>query len=456
MALALYFATILSFKVRFKNMWKGILFFPYLINGVAIGLIFLNFLKPGGGLDTVLMKTGLESLVHQWTGDPDIANYSLAAVSVWRYTGLTFVMFLGAIQSINSEIYEAAALDGANRWHEFWSIILPSIRPIVGLAFILGISGSLSVFEIPPFVMTNAPTGRRRSSSGPSGWPSSATPSGSRPPWPSCCWSSSCWSPGSSAGSSPPRRRWISREGRRGHRQVHDPRRRLDRHAAAARLILFGSFKTNQEFLSTNPFQPPADWFNVDNYVLAFTKGGMALAFFNTALIFVAAIAGTILIGGAATAYALDRFRFKGRTIVLLLFLLATLVPGVTTQVATFQIINGLGLYGSRWALILLFMGTDIVSIYIFLQFMRSIPRSLDEAAMIEGAGHLRIFFQIILPNLRPAIATVVIIKASASTTSSSCRTSTSTTRTSCRSPRRCSRSRDRTARSGKPSARAS
>ena len=175
-------------------------------------------------------------------------------------------------------------------------------------------------------------------------------------------------------------------------------------------LILFGSFKTNQEFLSTNPFQPPDNWFNVDNYVLAFTKGGMALAFFNTAIIFVAAIAGTILIG-AGTAYALDRFRFRGRSLVLLMFLLATLVPGVTTQVATFQIINGLGLYGSRWALILLFMGTDIVSIYIFVQFMRSIPRSLDEAATIEGAGHLRIFFQIILPNLKPAIATVVIIK---------------------------------------------
>lgn len=158
MALALYFATILSFKIRFKNMWKGILFFPYLINGVAIGLIFLNFLKPDGGLDTVLMNVGLESLIHQWTGDPDIANYTLASVSVWRYTGLTFVMFLGAIQSINSDIYEAAALDGANRWHEFWHIILPSIRPIVGLAFILGISGSLSVFEIP-FVMTGGANG---------------------------------------------------------------------------------------------------------------------------------------------------------------------------------------------------------------------------------------------------------------------------------------------------------
>jgi ABC-type glycerol-3-phosphate transport system permease component len=174
-------------------------------------------------------------------------------------------------------------------------------------------------------------------------------------------------------------------------------------------LILFGSLKTGQEFLSTGPLDPPTDWLNFDNYVTAFNQG-MGKAFLNTILVFVAAIVGTIFIG-AATAYALDRFQFLGRGAVLKLFLLATLVPGVTTQVATFQIINGLGLYGSQWALVLLFMGTDIVSIYIFVQFMRSIPRSLDEAAMIEGAGPVRIFLQIILPNLKPAIATVVIIK---------------------------------------------
>lgn len=158
MALALYFATILSFKIRFKNLWKGILFFPYLINGVAIGLIFLNFLKPGGGLDSTLTAIGLQSLIHQWTGDPDIINISLAGVSVWRYMGLNFVMFLGAIQSIPGSIYEAAELDGATRWHEFRYIILPSIRPIVGLSFILAISGSLSVFEIP-FIMTGGGNG---------------------------------------------------------------------------------------------------------------------------------------------------------------------------------------------------------------------------------------------------------------------------------------------------------
>ena len=83
----------------------------------------------------------------------------------------------------------------------------------------------------------------------------------------------------------------------------------------------------------------------------------------------------------------------------------------MTTQVATFQIVNGLGLYNTMAALIVLFMGTDIISIYIFIQFMQSIPVSLDEAAMIDGANRFTIYWRIILPLLKPAIATVVIIK---------------------------------------------
>jgi multiple sugar transport system permease protein len=68
------------------------------------------------------------------------------------------VLFLGAIQSISPQLYEAASLDGANRWHQFRYIILPGIKPIVGLSAILAISGSLSVFEIP-FIMTRGANG---------------------------------------------------------------------------------------------------------------------------------------------------------------------------------------------------------------------------------------------------------------------------------------------------------
>lgn len=159
LALALYFATLLSFNTRFKNFFKGVLFFPYLINGVAIGFTFLYFFQPDGMLDTVLKMVGVSAEnMPLWLGDRSLINISLAAVSIWRYMGFNFVMFLGAIQSIPSEIYEASELDGASRWQQFLYIILPSIKPITALSAILAIRGALSVFEIP-FVMTRGLNG---------------------------------------------------------------------------------------------------------------------------------------------------------------------------------------------------------------------------------------------------------------------------------------------------------
>ncbi|MEV5320255.1 sugar ABC transporter permease [Streptomyces sp. NPDC052687] len=154
---ALYFATILSFDVRFRNFFKGVLFFPYLINGVAIGFVFLYFFQDGGTLDSVLGLFGADP-DHAWLGDPVSANTSLAGVSVWRYLGLNFVLFLGAIQSIPGELYEAAELDGANRWQQFRHIIAPGIKPVLTLTVILSVSGSLSAFEIP-YIMTGGATG---------------------------------------------------------------------------------------------------------------------------------------------------------------------------------------------------------------------------------------------------------------------------------------------------------
>lgn len=160
MAIALYFATLLSFKTRVRNLFKGIIFFPYLINGVAIGLIFLFFFRPGGTLDATLAGLGIGHMGHYplWLGSPHWVNVSLTAASVWRYTGLNFVLFLGAIQSIPSEIYEAADLDGVNAWQKFRFIIAPAIRRIISLSFILAVAGSLSVFELP-YIITGGANG---------------------------------------------------------------------------------------------------------------------------------------------------------------------------------------------------------------------------------------------------------------------------------------------------------
>jgi multiple sugar transport system permease protein len=174
--------------------------------------------------------------------------------------------------------------------------------------------------------------------------------------------------------------------------------------------VLIASLKSEKEFATTGPLDLPENWFNLENFVTAFTKGSMVQGLLNTSFILVVSLAGTVLVG-TLTAYAIDRFTFRGKWLVVALFLLATLVPGVTTQVATFQVVNNLGLFNTIWAPIALFLGTDIISIYIFVQFMASIPRSLDEAAMIDGANRFTIYWRVVLPLLKPAIATVVIIR---------------------------------------------
>jgi len=153
LALALYFATLLSFKTRAGNIFKGTIFFPYLINGIAIGFIFKFFYTRGYVLDTVLGALGfnMENLPY-WLRDQSINNISLVATSVWRYMGQNMVMFIGAIMSVDGSLYEAAEIDGANRWNQFLYIILPSIKTIVMLNVILSITGSLSAFE-PPYVI---------------------------------------------------------------------------------------------------------------------------------------------------------------------------------------------------------------------------------------------------------------------------------------------------------------
>ena len=155
MAIALYLATMLSFKIRFRNVFKGFIFFPYLINGVAISFIFLYVFQPDGVLDSLLATAGLAE-TPLWLGDRDYVNYSLASVSVWRFLGLNFVLFLGAIQSIPSETMESAEIDGASRWQLFRYLIVPGIRPVISLSFILAIAGSLSVFEIPYVMLRGA------------------------------------------------------------------------------------------------------------------------------------------------------------------------------------------------------------------------------------------------------------------------------------------------------------
>ena len=157
LVLALYLATILSFKVKGGNLFKGLMFFPYLISGIAIGFIFKFFYTRGFVFDSILQSFGFElDNLPFWLKDQKINNWSLVFTSVWRYFGQNMVLFIGAIMSVDADLYEAADLDGANKFQRFIHIILPSIKTIVVLNIILSITGSLSAFEQPYVITTGA------------------------------------------------------------------------------------------------------------------------------------------------------------------------------------------------------------------------------------------------------------------------------------------------------------
>ncbi len=157
--LALVFATMMVFKARGSAIYKACMFFPYLICGIAVGFIFKFFYARGYVLDSILGLFGIAlEDCPMWLQNQSINNICLAATSVWRYTGQNMIMFLGAMMSVDNDLYEAASLDGANRVQQFRYIILPSIRTIIVLNLILSISGSLSAFE-PPYVITNGTFG---------------------------------------------------------------------------------------------------------------------------------------------------------------------------------------------------------------------------------------------------------------------------------------------------------
>ncbi|THF75013.1 carbohydrate ABC transporter permease [Cohnella fermenti] len=173
--------------------------------------------------------------------------------------------------------------------------------------------------------------------------------------------------------------------------------------------VVIGAFKTQIEYYQSG-MALPNDWLNFDNFKRVFEVGQLGLGFKNILIILVISVAGNVVFG-TMVAYALGRFDFKLRKPIMGMYLVAQIIPMITTQVATFSVIKYLGAYDSMAAPILLYLGADVLQIVIYLQFVNSIPRDLDESAMIEGASLFKIYRSIIFPLLAPATATLIIMK---------------------------------------------
>ncbi|RIX53132.1 sugar ABC transporter permease [Paenibacillus nanensis] len=152
---AIYFAVVLNGKLKGKNLFRLLLFLPYILNGVAVAFLFgYVYDTTNGSLNLLLGQLGFDQLAEtSWLGQSQLVDYSLASISFWRFMGFNMVIYLAALQSIPSDLYEAASIDGANGWQKFIYITLPNIYKIIELNLFLTVTGALEVFDLP-FVLT--------------------------------------------------------------------------------------------------------------------------------------------------------------------------------------------------------------------------------------------------------------------------------------------------------------
>lgn len=170
------------------------------------------------------------------------------------------------------------------------------------------------------------------------------------------------------------------------------------------------AFKTDVEYQQTNVMVLPESWLNFDNFIQAFQKANMGKAFLNSLIILIVVLVASVFVG-TQLAYVLDRFKFPGNNLIRNLFLFASLLPGVAMQVAVYEIMYNLHFINNLWGYIIMMCGTDVISIYIYIQFFENISISLDESAIVDGASYFTIFYRILLPLLKPAIVTSCILK---------------------------------------------
>lgn len=148
--------------VRSRDWVIGAYFLPYITSTVAIAIMFSSLFSTDFGL----INVGLQALFGgdkiDWLSQPQFLKPAIAFIIFWRYLGFNVVLYLAALQTIPKDLYEAAEMDGANRWQQFWWITLPSLKPMMYFGVMLSVIGGLQIFE-EPFILTGGRGGTDQS-----------------------------------------------------------------------------------------------------------------------------------------------------------------------------------------------------------------------------------------------------------------------------------------------------
>jgi raffinose/stachyose/melibiose transport system permease protein len=147
--LALFLAATISRGIWGSNLFRVVFFFPNLLGGVAATLLWLHLYNPQGGLvNSALAAVGLESMRNFTWLEPKNLYWALIPIMIWGTVGFNMVLYLAAMQSVDESYYEAATIDGAGKWRQFWTITLPLIWDVLTISIVFLVIGGMKAFDI--------------------------------------------------------------------------------------------------------------------------------------------------------------------------------------------------------------------------------------------------------------------------------------------------------------------
>lgn len=157
--LSLGLAILLSQKwIKGRDFLRLAFFSPNLVGPVFVGVLFgVIFVPEYGLLNRVLHAVAGVPLDTKWLSNPSLVMPALVITSLWMFVGFNMIYFLAALQAVDTELYDAAQVDGANGWQTFLAVTLPSIRPVAVFVLIMSTIGSFQLFELPYILLGNGP-----------------------------------------------------------------------------------------------------------------------------------------------------------------------------------------------------------------------------------------------------------------------------------------------------------
>lgn len=150
-------AVLLHSRVRLAAVYKTLLFVPVIIAPAVMAPIFRQMFDADGQLNQLLRNIGLGALAHPWLADPATALYVLMAITVWQWTGFSFLLYYASLGQLDPHVLEAARIDGAGNWRIVFNIIVPLSRGTTLTLLILGVIGTLRTFDIPYLISGGGP-----------------------------------------------------------------------------------------------------------------------------------------------------------------------------------------------------------------------------------------------------------------------------------------------------------